>query len=160
MVSSPTTPPGLPPASAPPTGGSSNNLNADSGDWSNFLLPTSIGNVGGSAGTGLVPFPCVMFKEQQTNSLAVHTYPNLDSARVEVMGRDPGIFHIRGIFTNSIFPNTLEAWIPGILFPNVFLAVINILDNTFTDKTFVHPVYGKMTVDVKSWSYELNPKNG
>ena len=139
-----------------PSNGSTYSLNADSfPDWSGELLPTSLAIVGSGSP---VSFPSLVFKEEQTNALAIHTYPNLDSGRVENMGRNPARFHVRAILTNNIFPAVYEVWKPGSLFPTVFGNLVNLLLNTTTDKIFNHPIYGQITVQVEHWTYELNPK--
>ena len=128
--------------------------NADNGDWSNAIQSTSLCIAGGLP----VSFPAIVVKESQSNALAIHTYPNLDSGYVENLGRNPAKFNVKGLFTNSIFPGIIEGWTPGTLFPNVFQNVITILLNTTSDKTFVHPFYGQINVQVVDWSYEFNAK--
>jgi DNA circularisation protein N-terminus len=123
-------------------------------DWAGKLLTTAIFSDGD---TGPVYFPSLVFKEEQSNALAIHTYPNLDSGRVENMGRNPARWIVRAILTNDIWPGPGEQWVPGTLFPTVFYALLNVLLNN-NDKTFVHPIYGNVTCQVEHWTYELNPK--
>lgn len=151
----PNTPPGLP--SSPPAmpAGSITALNADSGDWGAYLLPTSLQVVGQGQ---MVSFPCLLMQEKQTNAVVTHTFPNLDSGFQENMGRNPAQFHVKIALTNNIYPNTTENWTPGILFPTIFENLLKLLLNTTTDKTFVHPIYGPTTVQVHTWEYDLNAK--
>jgi prophage DNA circulation protein len=96
--------------------------------------------------------------ERQSNAIATHTFPNLDSGYQENMGRNPAIFQVKIALTNNIYPNSTESWTPGVLFPNTFEDLLNLLLNTTTDKTFVHPVYGPITVQVQTWEYDINAK--
>lgn len=165
ITSGPFTGPGLPHNSQVPdvisgAGGTASgrkqvNLTADSTpDELSSLQPLTLKQGAGDPGVG---FPGLIMKEDQSKSLAVHMYPNLDSARVENMGRNPAIFHVKAIFTNNIYPGQNETWTPGILFPNTFIAIYQILlDNN--DIVFTHPVLGDITCQVRSWGYELNPK--
>lgn len=150
------TAPGLPAgASTSPPAGSQTALNADSGDWNNYLQPTSLSIVGSGK---TISFPCLLVQERQSNALVEHTFPNLDSGYQENMGRNPATFVVKAALTNNIYPNSTEAWTPGILFPNTFENLLNLLLNTSTDKTFVHPIYGSISVQVASWDYDLNAK--
>jgi hypothetical protein len=109
-----------------------------------------------------VNFPCVAMHEAQSKSLAIHTYPNQDGAKVENMGLNAGQYKFRAIFTNHIFPGTNETWKAGTLFPNVFSTVINYLAQNNT-LILQHPVYGDITVQVLEWNYELlakGPRDG
>lgn len=140
--------------SNPATGGNGYLLNADSNpDELALLHPLSLSN-----GNGLtVPFPGILFKEEQSNSLAVHLYPHLDSARIENMGRNPAMFSVKAILTNNIYPGTNELWESGNLFPNVFTQLCQLL-MTSGDKVLNHPVWGPITCQVQNWTYELNSK--
>lgn len=134
-------------------GGHSTLLSSDTNpDELSRLQPLALKEGAGDPGVG---FPGRMMQENQTKSLAIHLYPNLDSGRVENMGRNPATFRIRAIFTNNIYPGQNETWTPGLLFPNTFIAVYNILLNN-NNIIFQHPMLGDITVQVHSWSYELN----
>ena len=129
------------------------------------LLPVALTNA--TQGGTIINFPCVLFKHSQKKSLVIHKYPNLDSGRIENMGRDPAVFFVRIILTNNIFPGTNEDWIAGQLFPNgynqqgdqknVFEELIKMLDDN-TEKVLVHPVLGNINCQVSSYTYDLNAK--
>lgn len=147
---------GLPGGSGtPPTGGSPTSLNADSNpDAIAQLQPVSISDASNSP----IYFPAIMFKEEQSNALAIHMYPNTDGALVEQMGRNPGVYHVRALLTNNVYPGVSEQWKPGTLFPIVFNKLISLLGDTASAKIFTHPVYGDVNTQVSKWTYELNPK--
>lgn len=148
--------PGLPkPDTVSGAGGHQTLLVSDTNpDELSRLQPLALKQGAGDPG---VQFPGVMMHETQSKSLAIHLYPNLDSGRIENMGRNPAVFRIRAIFTNNIYPGQNETWTPGLLFPNTFIAVYNILlDNN--NIVFQHPVLGDISVQVHTWSYELNRK--
>lgn len=135
------------------SGGNGQALSADSTpDELSSLQPLALKQ---DAFGSKVGFPGRIMHEEQTKSLAIHLYPNLDSGRVENMGRNPATFRIRAIFTNNIYPGKNETWSPGRLFPQTFVAVYNILLES-NNITFQHPILGDITCQVHSWSYELN----
>lgn len=155
-LSGPNIGPGLPaPDVISGSGGDQRLLTSDTNpDELGKLQSLALKQGGGDPG---VQFPGIIMHETQSKSLAVHLYPNLDSGRVENMGRNPATFRIRAVFTNHIFPGPNETWTPGLLFPNTFVAVYNILlDNN--NITFQHPIIGDISCQVVNWSYELNPK--
>lgn len=126
------------------------------------LLPVALKNVNGGIS---ISFPCTLFKHTQKKALAIHTFPNLDGARIENMGRDPAMFNVKIILTNNIFPGVNEDWVAGALFPNgyqtnsanVFEELIKILDDN-SEKILVHPVLGNINVHVANYNYDLNAK--
>jgi prophage DNA circulation protein len=155
--------PGLISGESNPTTTSSNRGSLDpvtNPDELSQLLPVAIS---GSNGGTIISFPCVMFKHNQKKSLTIHKYPNQDSGRIENMGRDPAIFNVRAILTNNIYPGINENWVAGALFPSVnntnavFNSLISLLDSD-TELTLVHPLNGNITVQVESYTYDLNPK--
>lgn len=153
-VSGPYIGPGLPkPDTISGAGGHSTLLVSDTNpDELSRLQPLALKQGVGDPGVG---FPGLIMHETISKSLAIHMYPNLDSARIENMGRDPAVFRIKAIFTNNIYPGQQETWTPGLLFPNTFIAVYNaLLDNN--NIIFQHPVLGDISVQVKAWTYELN----
>jgi prophage DNA circulation protein len=158
MANSPSIPPGLASGSTQPSGsGNTSNLqSALTPDEMASLLPLVIKKFSSDPG---ISFPCVMFREEQTKDLAVHKYPNLDGARVENMGSNPAIFHVKAILTNNIYPGLNENWKPGTLFPSVFGEIINLLNDP-GNKIIQHPIYGDLSVQVSLFNYELNPVNG
>lgn len=109
-------------------------------------------------------FPAINFTEQGGQSLAIHEYPNLDSARVENTGRKPMIWTIRGVFTDNIYPSINESWIAGTLYPNTFEAVRSSLeDSSVPIKVLVHPNDGPVNVCVQSWKWDYigtGPRDG
>lgn len=116
-----------------------------------------------SDGKTPVNFPGVIFREEASNSLSVHTYPNQPNARVENMGQDPTKYHVRAALTNNINPGTTEGWKRGTLFPanpnltNSY-SVFDLLRTLLAEpgnKIFTHPWDGNVTVQVVSWSYEM-----
>jgi hypothetical protein len=110
------------------------------------------------------PFPAISFSEHGAQSLAIHEYPNLDSARVENTGRKPMTWALRGIFTNNIYPSINETWIAGSLYPDSFEAVRSSLEDTTTPiKILMHPNDGPVNVCVQSWNFEYigtGPRDG
>lgn len=124
-------------------------------DQSDYLLEISINGIS---------FPAVQFGECGSQDLAIHKYPNLDSARIENTGRNPSEFMIRGIFTNNIYPSPNETWISGSLYPDVFNTVrASLYDTTNPIKTLIHPSLGAISVVVKSWKYDYlgkGPRDG
>ncbi len=147
----------------PSATGNSNNysLDADTNpDEIAQLLPLSLTgstNTGSTYSTDTSFFPGILFKEDQSFSLAAHLFPNQDSGYIENMGRNPAHFNIRAMMTNNIYPSLNESWKPGTLFPNGFKTLINILLNN-GPKVLNHPIYGQVNVQCVSWSYELNAK--
>lgn len=123
------------------------------------LNPTSLGE----GNNYIVHFPATIFKEEQSNSLAVHRYPNQPGARVENMGLDEARYHVRAHFTNSIYPGKNENWKSGLLFDasgssDGALNNLRFLLSRPGNKTFMHPLDGEVTVQVKDWSFEFNAK--
>lgn len=106
-----------------------------------------------------IPFPVISFVENSSQDMAVHKYPNLDSARVEQTGRNPSVFAMRGVFTNNIYPGKNESWKAGTLYPDVFEKVLNELYDSTTKKKFFHPFLGERNVVPMHWSYEYAGKS-
>lgn len=110
------------------------------------------------------PFPAINFSENGSQDLAIHKFPNLDSARVENTGRNPTTWTVRGIFTNNIYPSINESWIAGTLYPNSFEAVRSSLqDSTTPIKVLIHPSDGPVNVVVKEWKFDYigtGPRDG
>ena len=128
----------------------------DNTDEMASLLPVRISK---SVSDPFICFPCVMFREEQTKDLAVHKYPNLYGGRVENMGTNPAIYHVKAMLTNNIYPGYNENWKPGTLFPKVFSEIINLL-NSPGNLILQHPIYGNSIVQVSLFNYELNPATG
>lgn len=109
-------------------------------------------------------FPIIDFKEDLSKALAVHTFPNQDSARVENLGNNPRSWSIKAIFTNHIDPDPTrgETWKRGTLFPDIFIQVLKMLASA-ASKVMQHPIYGNVAVQVHSYDYELiakGPRDG
>lgn len=112
---------------------------------------------------GGIPFPCTHFTENSSQDLAIHKFPNLDSARVENTGRNPSVYTCRGIFTNNIYPSGKESWKQGDLFPRAFELVLNVLYDSSTYQILQHPFLGLRNVMVQSWKYDFignGPRDG
>lgn len=109
-------------------------------------------------------FPLISFRENGSQDLAIHKYPNLDSAKLENTGRNPSIFAVRGIFTNNIYPSKNESWVSGTLFPSVFNQVLTSLYDTTTPiKNMTHPYLGTKSVMAQCWNYDFigkSPRDG
>lgn len=108
-------------------------------------------------------FPVVSFEESSSQDLAVHKYPNLDSARVELTGRNPSTYTCKAIFTNNIYPSDKESWKPGTLFPHVFELVLNALYDSTTYHVLQHPFLGFRNVVPVKWNYSFigaGPRDG
>lgn len=128
--------------------------NENKSDWNGELQILTLKESPDDVG---INFPGILFKEEQTKDLVLHTFPNVDGARIENMGRNPGTYMIKAILTNNIYPGHGETWRSGQLFPDTFRSLINLLQAN-NPKVFQHPVYGNLPVQVKGWSYELNAK--
>lgn len=151
------TPITLPSVNSPPL---SNNLpdsattSTNNSDQLSHLLELKL------AGTS---FPAVSFTESSSQDLAIHKYPNLDSARVENTGRNPSIYSCRGIFTNNIYPSYTETWKAGQLFPRTFEIILNFLYDSSGYHVLQHPFLGFRNVMVQSWKYDFigkGPRDG
>ena len=138
------------------------------GNRISFGLPDEIGQLAplslsdSKANSVPIPFPGVLFSENQRNSLAVHLFPNQPGGRVENVGRDPAVFNVRAVLTNNVYPGSAETWKSGTLFENEFnngstFAALYQLLLLPSNKYLNHPVLGKILVQVQSWNYELNP---
>ena len=110
-----------------------------------------------------VPFPCTHFMENGSQDLAIHKYPNLDSARVELTGRNPSTFSCRAVLTNNIFPSTKETWVAGTLFPQTFTSLLNHLYDSSDYHVLQHPFLGFINVVPVKWDYSFigsGPRDG
>ena len=66
-----------------------------------------------------IAFPNTGVVDDISFDLAIHKYPGLDGGFVENTGRNPGVFHIIGVFSNHIYPASGETWKYGSLYPAV-----------------------------------------
>lgn len=110
-----------------------------------------------------VAFPCVSFTENSSQDMAVHKYPNLDSARVELTGRNPSTFSCKAIFTNNIYPGEKETWKQGELFPHTFEILLNQLHDSTNYHVLQHPFLGYRNVVPVKWDYSFigkGPRDG
>lgn len=110
-----------------------------------------------------IPFPAINFTENSSQDIAIHKYPNLDSARVELTGRNPSTYSFRACLTNNIYPSTKETWKQGDLFPRVFELLLNELYDSTDYHTFQHPFLGIRNVVPVSWAYSFigdGPRDG
>jgi len=110
-----------------------------------------------------IPFPATNFTENSSQDVAIHKYPNVDSARVELTGRNPSIYTFRACLTNNIYPSTKESWKQGDLFPRVFELLLNELYDSTDFHTFQHPFLGIRNVVPVTWSYSFigdGPRDG
>jgi hypothetical protein len=110
-----------------------------------------------------IPFPATNFTENSSQDVAVHKYPNVDSARVELTGRNPSTYSFRACLTNNIYPSTKEHWKQGDLFPRVFELLLNELYDSTDFHTFQHPFLGIRNVVPVTWSYSFvgtGPRDG
>lgn len=152
--------PGFSSPSGSPLSGKTNPLaNNGISEFTN-LQEMGIGKVGGDfTGDTAIKFPGLLFREDNKKTLVFHRYPHQDGADIENMGIEPPVYHIRAILTNNIFPATNESWKAGTLFPTVFNQLLTILQNN-SDLSFSHPnpAVGSQLVQVRGYSYELNPK--
>lgn len=148
-------------SSLSPPGKDNYGQNAIAPDEYSQLHPLALGK---STGGVTISFPGVLFREERSNSLAIHTFPNTPGARVENMGLDPAHYHIRAVLTNHIYPGGAEKWVAGTLFPGsstnpdsiaTVFDKLRLLLTDVSDKIFVHPFDGQVIVQVVSWSYEL-----
>ena len=109
-----------------------------------------------------IGYPTTSFEETGSQSLAVHRYPNLPSARVENTGTDPRTWSAIIPMTNNIFPSTNESWSAGNLFVDALYRLMDDL-NDITSGTLQHPVMGSVIAKVHGWNYRLNgdkPRDG
>ena len=148
-------------------GGNSNNSyispgSTGPGDEYNQLWPMALTVFDGSSSA--ISFPGVLFEEDASNALSIHTYPNLPNARVENLAANPTRYKIRAVLSNRIYPATTENWTAGTLFPNnpslddytpVLIQLRNLLSGTTSDLLFGHPIDGNVCVQVEKWSFHL-----
>ena len=132
------------------------------GDEYNQLQPMSLALFTNSASA--VSFPGILFEEEASNALSIHTYPNVANARVENLAANPTRYRIRAVLSNRIYPATTESWKAGTLFPNnpflddytpVLIQLRNLLSGTTSDLLFNHPIDGNVAVQVEKWSFHL-----
>lgn len=112
---------------------------------------------------GGIPFPCISFTENSSQDLAVHKYPNLDGARIELTGRNPSTYSCKAILANNIYPAAGENWNQGDLFPDVFEQILNKLYNSTTFGVLQHPFLGNRNVMPVKWDYSFigkGPRDG
>jgi hypothetical protein len=168
LISLIVTPPGIQasisPASLPNSNGPSLGYLPDNNDsFETGIVTDQLANLIEISFDG-TPFPAISFAEHGAQSLAIHEYPNLDSARIENTGRKPMTWALRGIFTNNIYPSINETWTSGNLYPDTFEAVRSSLEDTTAPiKILVHPNDGPVNVCVQSWSFEYlgtGPRDG
>src|SRR5271169_1695717 len=65
-------------------------------------------------------YPILDFHVDITRDLVQHKYPNVDSARVEDMGRNPMVLKATLIFVNTVSPGPQENWSAGNLYPQAY----------------------------------------
>lgn len=110
-----------------------------------------------------ISFPAVSFAESSSQDLAVHKYPNLDSARVELTGRNPSTYSCKAILSNNIYPNKKESWKQGQLFPRTFELLLNALYDSTSYSVLQHPFLGFRNVVPVRWDYSFigeGPRDG
>ncbi len=145
--------PGLPAATSPSLPPQNSN-STDDPEQLGYLLELKFGGIA---------FPAISFTENGGQDLAIHKYPNLDSARVENTGRNPSVYTCRAVLTNNIYPNSRETWKAGTLFPRVFELLMNILYDSTGYHILQHPFLGERNVMTVKWDYSFigkGPRDG
>src|SRR5574343_193955 len=121
-------------------------------------VPEPIDKVIGPISWRGISFPISRLSTDVEQRLVEHEYPDRDGSYMESVGRKPIHIKAKIPFNNWISPGKGETWVKGDLFPNTYRKfVAACADNS--PGVFEHPVYGKFTAKVHSFSDTLDPDN-
>jgi hypothetical protein len=122
------------------------NPNGVTSNWNGQIRECSIEALdGNNTSFGKLSFPveeCIVTFSQD---VVQHKKPNTPGARLESMGLNPRMFHVRAPFLFGLQRASGETW--SDLFPQTFILVFQILNDDLAPLIdFVHPTLGHFTV--------------